>query len=192
MESDEITWKVVPNTVTNRMVHLSLIHKLIPSRKLGRRNKAMNVAIKQFRGLKRYTDYIRMKTSILRSLSDNDETDDDNSFTEDDYSILYKSNLSLTNYIQEMSNKSKTDSYEAGFLINDDYSMSDAESSKILAGKCKKKSLNDTSLAWQKVVKRKSKDASSSTKETNGITPQMDNQGTTQGKLKTFVKFFRN
>ncbi|OAD51921.1 hypothetical protein WN48_03836 [Eufriesea mexicana] len=192
MESDEITWKVVPNTVTNRMVDHSLIHKLIPSRRLRRRNKVMNVAIKQSCSLKTYSQYIKMKTSVLRNLSDDDETDNNDNFTEDDFNILYKSNLFLTSYIQHMSNKSKTYSYEADFLINED-DMSNEEITKILKGKHKDKSLKNIHLSCQKGVKRKAKDTPSSTKETNVMTSLMNNnQGTIQGKLKTFIKFFIN
>ncbi|XP_017765210.1 PREDICTED: putative uncharacterized protein DDB_G0289963 [Eufriesea mexicana] len=180
MESDEITWKVVPNTVTNRMVDHSLIHKLIPSRRLRRRNKVMNVAIKQSCSLKTYSQYIKMKTSVLRNLSDDDETDNNDNFTEDDFNILYKSNLFLTSYIQHMSNKSKTYSYEADFLINED-DMSNEEITKILKGKHKDKSLKNIHLSCQKGVKRKAKDTPSSTKETNVMTSLMNNnQGTIQ------------
>lgn len=167
MESNEITWKLVPNTVASRMIDFSLIHKLVPSRKIRQRNKAMNIAIKQFQSLKSYSQYIKMKTSILRNLSDDSETDDNVSFTEDDYSILYKSDLSLTDYIMQMSNKNEKYTYESEFETNKDNIVSNSKTKKTYIEKRKRKSSETINLGWQKIVKKRIKDSSFETKKTN-------------------------
>lgn len=168
MESNEITWKLVPNTIASRMIDFSLIHKLVPSRKIRQRNKAMNIAIKQFQSLKSYSQYIKMKTSILRNLSDDSETDDNVSFTEDDYSILYKSDLSLTDYIMQKSNKNKKYTYESEFETNKNNIVSNLKTKKKCIEKRKRKSSETINLGWQKVVKKRIKDSSFKTKKTNG------------------------
>ncbi|CAK9807366.1 hypothetical protein ANTQUA_LOCUS5169 [Anthophora quadrimaculata] len=76
MESDAITWKIVPNTVANRMKNLSLIHKLTPTRRLCRRSKAMNIAIKQSRDLKTYNYRTRMSKESKRDYEINFESDE--------------------------------------------------------------------------------------------------------------------
>ncbi|XP_043788818.1 putative leucine-rich repeat-containing protein DDB_G0290503 [Apis laboriosa] len=167
MESNEITWKLVPNTVASRMIDFSLIHKLVPSRKIRQRNKAMNIAIKQFQSLKSYSQYIKMKTSILRNLSDDSETDDNVSFTEDDYSILYKSDLSLTDYIMQMSNKNEKYTYESEFETNKDNIVSNSKTKKTYVEKRKRKSSETINLGWQKIIKKRIKDSSFETKKTN-------------------------
>lgn len=167
MESNEITWKLVPNTVASRMIDFSLIHKLVPSRKIRQRNKAMNIAIKQFQSLKSYSQYIKMKTSILRNLSDDSETDDNVSFTEDDYSILYKSDLSLTDYIMQMSNKNEKYTYESEFETNKDNIVSNSKTKKTYIEKRKRKSSETINLGWQKIVKKRIKDSSFEIKKTN-------------------------
>lgn len=167
MESNEITWQLVPNTVANRMIDFSLIHKLVPSRKIRQRNKAMNIAIKEFQSLKSYSQYIKMKTSILRNLSDDSETDDNVSFTEDDYSILYKSDLSLTDYIMQISNKNKKYTCESEFETNKNDIVSNLKTKKTHTEKRKRKSSESINLGWQKVVKKRIKDSSFKTKKTN-------------------------
>lgn len=167
MESNEITWKLVPNTVASRMIDFSLIHKLVPSRKIRQRNKAMNIAIKQFQSLKSYSQYIKMKTSILRNLSDDSETDDNVSFTEDDYSILYKSDLSLTDYIMQKSDKNKKYTYESEFETNKNNVISNLKTKKTCIKKRKRKSSETINLGWQKVVKKRIKDSSFKIKKTN-------------------------
>lgn len=167
MESNEITWQLVPNTVANRMIDFSLIHKLVPSRKIRQRNKAMNIAIKEFQSLKSYSQYIKMKTSILRNLSDDSETDDNVSFTEDDYSILYKSDLSLTEYIMQISNKNKKYTCESEFETNKNDIVSNLKTKKTHREKRKRKSSESINLGWQKVVKKRIKDSSFETKKTN-------------------------
>ena len=63
----------------------------------------MNAEVKQFRGLKTYSQYVQLKTSILRQMSEDSETDDNVSFSEEDYSILHKSDVSVTNGMRQTS-----------------------------------------------------------------------------------------
>ncbi|CAK9807364.1 hypothetical protein ANTQUA_LOCUS5169 [Anthophora quadrimaculata] len=114
MESDAITWKIVPNTVANRMKNLSLIHKLTPTRRLCRRSKAMNIAIKQSRDLKTYND---------------------------DYSIFYKSDKSLTDYRTRMSKESKRD-YEINFESDENDIVLNGTNEKTLEDSRSKSSKN--------------------------------------------------
>ncbi|CAK9794586.1 hypothetical protein ANTPLA_LOCUS36 [Anthophora plagiata] len=184
MESDVITWKIVPNTVANRMKNRSLIHKLTPTRRLSRRSKTMNIAIKQSRGLKTYSQYVKMKTSILRNMSDNSETDEDATFTDDDYSIFYKPDKFSTNYRKRMSKENKRN-YEIKFESD--------ENDIVLNGKNEKtpkdsrsKSSKHVKVGEQRAVKKKNKIICSlarketkgknrSIKYSNSISSQMDN-----------------
>lgn len=165
MESDGISWQTIPNTVANRMIDLSLIHKLIPSRKVQRRTKAMNTAIKQFHSLKSYSKYIKMKTSILRDLSDNSETDDNASFTEDDYNNLYKSDISLKNNMMQTSTRDMS-FYEAESDINENDIDHDTITEKASNQKSKHRSSRTLNLGWQEVIKKKKQSVCFSLDET--------------------------
>ena len=139
MKFDEITWNIIPNTVADRMIDSSLTHKLVPSRKLPRRNKAMNVMIKQLQSLKSYRQYVEIKTSILRCLTDNSETEDNVSFSEDDNS--------LANYTQLISEE--RNNYflkESKISENDNVSPRRRSTQKF-------KRTSFITLGWQKVVK---------------------------------------
>ncbi|KOC59138.1 hypothetical protein WH47_11214 [Habropoda laboriosa] len=184
MESDVVTWKIVPNTVANRMRNHSFIHKLLPSRRLRRRSKAMNVAIKQSRNLKSYSHYVKMKTAILRNVLDDSETEADDIFTEDDYAIFYKSKLSLINYRTRMSTGSKY-SFKVE-LESDDNDIVSNKRNKNTRKKSKNKSFENVNIGWQKVVIEKNKSAclltrkktrseNNSIKYPDSICSQMDN-----------------
>ncbi|KAF3429763.1 hypothetical protein E2986_01937 [Frieseomelitta varia] len=139
MKSGEIRWNIIPNTVADRMIDSSLTHKLVPSKKLSRRNKAMNVMIKQLQNLKSYRQYVEIKTSILRCLTDNSETEDNASFSEDDNS--------LANYTQLMSEK--RNNYflkESKISENDNISPRRKSTQKF-------KRTSFITLGWQRVVK---------------------------------------
>ncbi|XP_031847448.2 uncharacterized protein LOC116433464 [Nomia melanderi] len=101
MKSNEITWKTVPNNVKERMVDLSLAHKLTPCRKIRRTTKVMNTALKHYHILKTYSRFIKMKTYVLRHLSEDDDTDDNASFT--DYNVLYKYDTPVSNRMTHVS-----------------------------------------------------------------------------------------
>ncbi|CAK9807362.1 hypothetical protein ANTQUA_LOCUS5169 [Anthophora quadrimaculata] len=184
MESDAITWKIVPNTVANRMKNLSLIHKLTPTRRLCRRSKAMNIAIKQSRDLKTYSEYVKMKTSILRKISDNSETEEDATFSDDDYSIFYKSDKSLTDYRTRMSKESKRD-YEINFESDENDIVLNGTNEKTLEDSRSKSSKN-AKVGGQRIVKKdnkiicplarkETKGKNNSIKYSNSISFQMDN-----------------
>lgn len=176
MESDEITWNVVPNTVANRMIDSSLLHKLVPHRRLRRRNKAMNNAIKQYQSIKTYSQYIKMKTSILRNVADDSETDCNDTFTEDDYCILYKSDVSLSNYRKETLEKNRRYSHEIESETNEDDFISNAKPKKTVIKR--PKSTSPINLGWRKVVKRKSQKALSLKKRIDANKFTFDNDDT--------------
>ncbi|CAK9824846.1 hypothetical protein ANTRET_LOCUS2949 [Anthophora retusa] len=184
MESDAITWKIVPNTVANRMKNLSLIHKLTPTRRLSRRSKAMNIAIKQSYDSRTYSQYVKMKTSILRKMSDNSETEEDATFTDDDYSIFYKSDKSLTDYRTRMSKESRRD-YEVQFESDENDIVLNGKNEKIPKDSRSKSSKN-AKVGGQRIVKKnnkivchlarkETKGKNSSIKYSNSISFQMDN-----------------
>ncbi|XP_043600325.1 uncharacterized protein MAL8P1.12-like isoform X1 [Bombus pyrosoma] len=201
MESDEITWNIVPNTVANRMIDSSLLHKLVPCRRLRRKNKAMNAAIKQYQSIKTYSQYIKMKTSVLRNVADDSETDCNDTFTEDDYSILYKSDVSLSNYIKETLEKNRRYSYEVESETDEDDIISNVKSKKTII---RSESTSPINLGWRKVVKRKSQKALSLKKriDENKFTCDNDDtkeafsvitdnvQSNIQGKTNTPHKYF--
>ncbi|XP_076677430.1 uncharacterized protein LOC143373770 [Andrena cerasifolii] len=168
MESERITWKRVRNTVASRMIDLSLVHKLVPCRKLRHRTKAMNAEVKQFRGLKTYSQYVQLKTSILRQMSEDSETDDNVSFSEDDYSILHKSDVSVTNYMRRTSVENTNHVREEVDVIakND---VQPTVSKKEETKKPKRKSYENMNVGWQEVIKKKGNESTSlSLNKTNG------------------------
>lgn len=168
MESEIITWKKVRNTVASRMIDLSLVHKLVPCRKLRQRTKAMNAEVKQFRGLKTYSQYVQLKTSILRQMSEDSETDDNVSFSEEDYSILHKSNVSITDYTQQRSVDNTNPVREEVDVIAKNDVQPDVRK-KAETKKPKRKSYENMNVGWQEVIKKKRKESPSlSLNKTNG------------------------
>ncbi|XP_017886382.1 uncharacterized protein LOC108628754 [Ceratina calcarata] len=152
MESSDqqITWKIIPNTVQSRMKDRSFVHKLIPSRKLRRTNKVMNAKMKRHGRINTYSEYVIMKTSVLRDLSDNTDTDNSDNFTDDDFTLVYKSETSLTNYLME------TSRYKYSLVKEskpDDTDLNDQEISK------SEPRSDNTNLEWRK-IKRKRTDLS--------------------------------
>lgn len=177
MKFNEITWNIIPNTVADRMIDSSLTHKLVSSRKLPRRNKAMNVMIKQFQNLQSYRQYVEIKTSILRCLTNNSETEDNVSFSEDDNS--------LANYTQLISEERNNYFYKTK---NKNNNVSPRRRS---IQKFKRKS--SITLGWQKVVKsentsftRKSNANNDNINETSSATNNLKKD--TQNKMNTFTK----
>ncbi|XP_076241762.1 uncharacterized protein LOC143183877 [Calliopsis andreniformis] len=156
----EITWKVVDNTVESRMINSSLIHKLVPCRKLKRRTKAMNTRMKQIQNIKTYSQYIKMKTSILRNVSDDSDTDDDESFTDDDYSIIYKSDISLANYVMNMSKKSALSCDVEINTSNNNNSTSNKLTKKVKTKNSNSRSSKTINVGWQDVIKKKAEGVS--------------------------------
>ncbi|XP_053976293.1 dentin sialophosphoprotein-like [Hylaeus volcanicus] len=165
MKSDEIIWQRVPNNVASRMIGQSLIHKLIPCRKVQRRTKAMNTAIKHAQKLKTYSTYIKMKTSVLRDLSEDSDTDDNISFTEDDYSILYQSDLSFKDYMTRRSIGNVDYSNAAEMGVEENNVVSNMVNGNKNTKKPKnKKSSRLVKLGWHKVVRKKNTSISPSDK----------------------------
>lgn len=73
----EITWTRLPNTTVNRCIDDSLIHLFAPKKALKRRTKLLNDHLREFSNQTiSYPEYIKVKTAVLRTLSDDDETSD--------------------------------------------------------------------------------------------------------------------
>ncbi|CAL7938114.1 unnamed protein product [Xylocopa violacea] len=127
-----------------------------------------------------YSQYIKMKTSVLRKESDESDTEDNVSLTEDDYNILCKSDLSLTQMSNESSFNNLSHSDEE-LESNEDF-MSDTESETAFTQKSKNKSQETTNIDWQIIAKKRSRSISPSRKKknvksstcTNAICPKAD------------------
>ncbi|XP_063995486.1 uncharacterized protein LOC135172908 [Diachasmimorpha longicaudata] len=102
----EITWTKVKNTIPRRMEGDSLIHLLTAKKKLKRRTKLLNYHLrKHVNNTISYANYIKAKTAILRSLSEDEETSD--SDVTDDLSKRHggarnSKNAALRSLIEEM------------------------------------------------------------------------------------------
>ncbi|XP_076630015.1 uncharacterized protein LOC143346121 [Colletes latitarsis] len=194
METDEVGWEIVTNNVENRMINMSLTHKLIPYRKLKRRTKAMNIAIKQYNKMITYNNYIKIKTSILRNMSDDNQTDDSFTFSDDDYSNVYHSRLSLKRYMRRRrSARTSDDSYEIGYDGEESDIFRDTVNRKTSIEKPKNKSSEIVNLGWQDVIKKKKRHTSplffqkgyvQKDKQHNLNTPDKNAKDTTYQKTK--------
>jgi len=162
---ESITWEVTDNSVTDRMIENSLIHKFKSSRKLRKRTKLLNAEIKKY-GVKNYKHYVELKTNLLRNLTHDTDTDDSSSLSDIDYDIIYNSPSKQAKYV--------TKNFERYKLISEkDYEEYKNEGDKNV--KCKKKSraknterriptrksprLNaalSINTGWQEVVKKSS------------------------------------
>jgi len=157
---ESITWEVTDNSVTDRMIENSLIHKFRPSRKLLKRTKVLNAEIKKY-GVKNYKHYVELKTNLLRNLTHDTDTDDSSSLTDIDYDIIYNSPSKQAKYVTKNFERYK-------FISEEDYEEYKNKGDKNV--KCKKKSRNterriqtrksprlNTALSvntgWQEVVK---------------------------------------
>ncbi|XP_015115986.1 uncharacterized protein LOC107040414 [Diachasma alloeum] len=73
----EVTWKKVKNTVSQRMEDDSLIHLFTEKKTLKRRTKLLNSHLRQpANHTISYANYIKAKTAILRTFSEDEETSD--------------------------------------------------------------------------------------------------------------------
>jgi len=162
---ESITWEVTDNSVTDRMIENSLIHKFKPSRKLRKRTKVLNAEIKKH-GVKNYKHYVELKTNLLRNLTHDTDTDDSSSLTDIDYDIIYNSPSKQAKYV--------TKNFERYKLISEeDYEEYKNEGDKNVKRKKKSRARNterriqtrksprlNTALSvntgWQEVVKKSS------------------------------------
>ncbi|KAK0088319.1 hypothetical protein PV326_004878 [Microctonus aethiopoides] len=72
-----ISWKVVDNTVVDRMIDDSLNHMFSQHRKIRRKTKISNREFKQLPNISSYKKYIKIRNTILKVVSNNDETSED-------------------------------------------------------------------------------------------------------------------
>ena len=153
MKSSAIGWKIIPNAVASRMIDFSLVHKLVPSKKIYRRCKAMNMVLKR-RRLKTYSRYVKLKTAILRKLPDDDETDASDYFSDNDYSSLYNSALSLAKYKQTQ--KKNQDYFCKRKLETDENDIvHHTTNKKAVTQKVESEDSEGTDLGWQEVKKKR-------------------------------------
>ncbi|XP_066586196.1 uro-adherence factor A-like [Prorops nasuta] len=85
-----IGWKKVPNTVNKRMVDSSLMHDLVPIKKILRRTKVLN-KILQYSTTQSYEKYVDIKKELINDITDDIESDDGSYFSDNDYSRAYES-----------------------------------------------------------------------------------------------------
>lgn len=102
---ESIAWEITDNSVADRMIDNSLIHKFRPSRKLRRRTKVLNTEMKKHYGMADYKHYVELKTSVLRNLANDTDTDDNSSLTDVDYDIIYSSPSKQAKYVAENSKR---------------------------------------------------------------------------------------
>ncbi|KAK2584298.1 hypothetical protein KPH14_006694 [Odynerus spinipes] len=98
MDSDEeVTWIITKNTVKDRMIESSLIHRFSNSKKFQKRTLLLNNLLQKYHNLTRYQDYVKLKKVSSQKIHTDRETEDDNSYGEEYYSISHKKNLSSLN-----------------------------------------------------------------------------------------------
>ncbi|XP_046835946.1 probable ATP-dependent helicase PF08_0048 [Vespa crabro] len=94
---EEVTWQITQNSVNDRMIESSLIHRFSGSKKFRKRTKLFNNWLEKHRTLKSYKEYVDMKQLINQNKSKDLLTEDDDSYGEEDYSIkhrnIYKSKI---------------------------------------------------------------------------------------------------
>ncbi|XP_014467397.1 PREDICTED: dentin sialophosphoprotein-like [Dinoponera quadriceps] len=95
---ENITWKVVQNAVACRMIDNSLTHKFLSSQRVRKRTKLFNSKVKKYGVIKNYEQYVAMKTSVLRKVSNDCDTDDTDNLSDVDYSIIHNSESKLNEY----------------------------------------------------------------------------------------------
>lgn len=100
---EEITWKVVDNTIAHKMIDNSLIHKFVQSNKIRKRTKLMNAEIKKRGIIKDYNEYMALKESIIQKVPIDHDTDDTDNLSDIDYSIIHNSGSKLKQYRNKFS-----------------------------------------------------------------------------------------
>ncbi|KYQ51003.1 hypothetical protein ALC60_09897 [Trachymyrmex zeteki] len=95
---ENITWTITDNSVTDRMLENSLIHKFRPSRKIRKSTKLLNTKIKKHCGVKDYKHYVELKTNVIRNLVKDTDTSDSSSLSDVDYDIIYNSSSKRAKY----------------------------------------------------------------------------------------------
>ncbi|XP_071566495.1 uncharacterized protein [Temnothorax nylanderi] len=100
---ETVAWEITNNSVTDRMIDNSLIHKFRPSRKIRRRTKALNAEIRKHCGVKNYRHYTELKRSVLRNLAHDTDTGDSSNLTDVDYDIIYSSPSKQAKYVAKNS-----------------------------------------------------------------------------------------
>ena len=67
--SDDLSWKIIKNNVSKRMVDDSLIHNFQDGKKIHKVTKIVNREIKKYSGLKSYRQFVEIKTAVLHKLA---------------------------------------------------------------------------------------------------------------------------
>ncbi|XP_043682636.1 homeobox protein 9-like isoform X1 [Vespula pensylvanica] len=112
MDSHEkVTWQITKNSVNDRMIESSLVHRFSSSKKFRKRTKLLNNWLENHRTLKSYKDYVDMKKLINRNEPKDSLTEDDNSYGEEDYFIKHR------NIYTSKTQKSKNEIYNNKGII---------------------------------------------------------------------------
>lgn len=105
MDSEIISWKTCENTVAKRLVDGSSIYMFDKCKKIKQRTKLFNDDYKKIFSsqIKNYKQYVKIKTAILRTISDNEQTEiDENS----DVDLLLEAHqYDKCNYSPSVNNK---------------------------------------------------------------------------------------
>lgn len=101
---ESVTWKITDNSVTNRQIDNSLVHKFNSHRKIRKRTKVLNAEIKKH-CMNDYKHYVELKTNVLRNLVNDTDTSDSSSLTDVDYDIIYSSPSKQAKYVKKNSKR---------------------------------------------------------------------------------------
>lgn len=97
---EQVTWKLTRNSVNDRMIESSLIHRFSGSKKFRKRTKLFNNWLEKHRTLHSYKDYVDMKLLMNENIAEDLLIEDDDSYGEEDYSIkhrnIYKSKMQVS------------------------------------------------------------------------------------------------
>ncbi|CAL1673249.1 unnamed protein product [Lasius platythorax] len=169
MYSDEdIGWSVEDNSVEDRMIDNSLIHKFMSSAKIRKRTKILNTKIKKYSGVKDYKHYIKLKTNVVRNVVEDTDTDNSDNLSDTDYDMIYNSLIQTKSSVDNSKRYIFTEEDCKGFerKINTKHkeknniknTKASIPKKKSLQAKCNT-SASKKRIGWQKVTK-KNKDKS--------------------------------
>lgn len=170
---EEVTWESIENGVTERMVDNSFMHKLVPS-KIRKRTKLLNAELKRHGGVKNYKQYVNLKTTLLRNMSEDSDTDNIN-LSDVDYDVIYSTPVARAKYVSEHSDRYIFHDEEYSELVERKVYKRKSKSSKTRRSvssntkrsvtiNTKKVSNSQSSsgqcIGWQNIIKKKNRDSS--------------------------------
>ncbi|RLU14987.1 hypothetical protein DMN91_012874 [Ooceraea biroi] len=152
MSHEAITWITVDNNVTDRMIDNSFIHKVRWSQ-IRKRTKILNAELKRH-GVKNYKQYVHLKTTLLRDMAE--DTDTDNIDLSDvDYDVIHSTPAARTKYIA----KYKTENLNK-YILNSEEDFQPVKRKKSVKRKSKSSQTSDKSKPSRTESKEPSKSQS--------------------------------